>query len=123
MGKEVLVEGHGAAIGGPKIGPEQEEGEIQRPGVNPRMPPLARWGPVPGVGLSQVQTDLKHLSKTELPTDRDLLSCPPSFSKTSPRQFVNKRHLFYTTKCAPQAEPPGRLTVGRGYPSLGTEEG
>lgn len=26
-------------------------------------------------------------------------------------------------RCAPQAEPPGRLTVGRVYPLLSTEEG
>jgi hypothetical protein len=84
VGEEGLIDSHPLPLGGPQVGPEEEEGQIGVPAVDPGVAPLALRDPALAMGLGHLQTELERTwQPLPIPT-HSITSLPSPFCKTRP---------------------------------------
>jgi hypothetical protein len=83
--EELPVKLHGVAVSGLKIGPEEEEGQVEVPAVDPGVAPPALWPPPPVMGLGQLETDQKRLPQPAATFRHGIPSLSPALLQDKPR--------------------------------------
>jgi len=78
------MDSHRLPIGGPQVGPEEEEGQIEVPAVDAGVAPLALRDPALAMGLGHLQTELERTwQPLPIPT-HSITSLPSPFCKIRP---------------------------------------
>ncbi len=81
-----LMDSHRLPVGGPQVGPEEEEGQIEAPPVDSRVAPLALGGPALVMGLGHHQADLERSPQPlPIPT-HSITSLPRPLARLAHRQ-------------------------------------
>ena len=84
--EEPLIAGHRLPVDGLQAGPEEEEGEMEVPAVDPGGAPPAPWAPSLVMGLGQLKTDQKRLPQPATTFRHGIPSLPPALLQDKPHR-------------------------------------